>query len=556
MLALLGIGLSCSPASDPSGEGASGGSVGAVGGAPGPQSGGALASGGSGTGAGPAATGASGGALTGGAGPGGNSSGGVQTGAGGAPAPRDCENDSPALSVRLLETKRVSELGSLFSNQEDSVGPRTWQARYGKAPEIVPVADGDGLAVLLQDQSSGAAAHVVHLAPSEVGYAVDAVYEVESLGRIMGLALDEDGNYFVATGVDEDDDVDATYPPNDIPRPDIVRLVKFDRSGCVLRETDVDMARREADPEAEIIVNPMVAGSSRLAYGAGHLLLVHSHNTEPDENIGGTRHQKAIATHFDAETGAVTRASTMWVSHSFDQRALFDGTGFVELHLGDAYPRTLTVGRYPASGRGVTRDLFHIKGPEGDNNTFTRLGGIAQVDDPEFGYLVLFSTERSAGFEGDEEIRGTRDLALVRVRSDLEEVEGSVIDRGPQTTEFAVVSSAKEQTNHVRWLTDLGENRHVERPRIVAAGGGAIALWEEWSMSGMMSRFEGVYALSLGADGEVADGPEQLPGAQHISRGDDAISVGGRALYVSGSAEGLVLHFVASDLSLEQLTIP
>ncbi|OQX68099.1 MAG: hypothetical protein B6A08_11870 [Sorangiineae bacterium NIC37A_2] len=75
-------------------------------------------------------------------------------------------------------------------------------------------------------------------------------------------------------------------------------------------------------------------------------------------------------------------------------------------------------------------------------------------------------------------------------------------------------------------------------------------------MSGMMSRFEGVYALSLGADGEVIEGPEALPGAKHISRGDDAISVGGRALYVSGSAEGLVLNFVAPDLSFEQLTIP
>lgn len=553
-IALLGMGFSCSPAADPSGEGGAGGGLETGGAAPGPGGGGASTSGGSGAGAEPA-TGATGGTLTGGADPG-ESSGGAQSGAGGAPSPRDCENDSPALAVKLLETKRVSELGTLFSNQEDSVGPRSWQARYGKAPEIVPVADGDGFAVLLQDQSSGAAAHVVHLAPSDGEYAVDAVYEVESLGRIMGLALDEKGNDFVATGVDEDDEVDATYPPNDIPRPDVVRLVKFDRSGCVLGETDVDMARREADPEAEIIVNPMVAGSSRLAYGAGHLLLVHSHNTEPDENIGGTRHQKAIATHINAETGAVTRASTMWVSHSFDQRALFDGTGFVELHLGDAYPRTITVGRYPATGRGVTRDLFHIKGPEGDNNTFMRLGGIAQVGHPEFDYLVLFATERSRGFEGDGEIRGTRDLALVRVRSDFEEVEGSVIERSPQTAEFTVVSSSKEQTNHVRWLTDLGENRHVERPRIVAAGGGAIALWEEWTMSGMMSRFEGVYALSLGADGEVIEGPEALPGAKHISRGDDAISVGGRALYVSGSAEGLVLNFVAPDLSFEQLTIP
>lgn len=194
------MGFSCSPAADPSGEGGAGGGLETGGAAPGPGGGGASTSGGSGAGAEPA-TGATGGTLTGGADPG-ESSGGAQSGAGGAPSPRDCENDSPALAVKLLETKRVSELGMLFSNQEDSVGPRSWQARYGKAPEIVPVADGDGFAVLLQDQSSGAAAHVVHLAPSDGEYAVDAVYEVESLGRIMGLALDEKGNYFVATGVD------------------------------------------------------------------------------------------------------------------------------------------------------------------------------------------------------------------------------------------------------------------------------------------------------------------------------------------------------------------
>src|SRR5690606_25934436 len=78
-IALLGMGFSCSPAADPSGEGGAGGGLETGGAAPGPGGGGASTSGGSGAGAEPA-TGATGGTLTGGADPG-ESSGGAQSGA-------------------------------------------------------------------------------------------------------------------------------------------------------------------------------------------------------------------------------------------------------------------------------------------------------------------------------------------------------------------------------------------------------------------------------------------------------------------------------------------
>lgn len=460
--------------------------------------------------------------------------------------------------MTLVEAATVSELGSLFATDtQDNSGPTDWAAQYGKAPEIVPIPDGTAFAVLLQDQASSDAAYVVHMAPSGEGYALDAAYEVESLGRIMGLALDEDGNYFVATGVNEDEAVNETYPPNKIHRPDIVRVVKFDRAGCVLMESDVDMARGAADDEAEILVNPMVAGSARLAYGAGQLALVHSHNTEPDAALDGARHQKAITTHIDAVTGEVTRASTSWVSHSFDQRAFYDGEGFVELHLGDAYPRSISLGRYFGDERGTSHDIFRIKGALGDNNTFTRLGGIVQVADPEFGYLVLFSTERAATFDGDSLIRGTRDLALVRVRANLVAVDGSIVDQGEGMSEFSVSSADEDVVNHLRWLTDLGEDRHVERPRLVAVEDGTvIALWEEWSVSGNRSEFEGTFALRLDDAGEILQGPALLSEIHHIARGDDAVPLDGRALFVGGSSAGLELHFVAPDLTYSRLVVP
>lgn len=500
--------------------------------------------GGSGTPAGGASTAGAGGAPT--------------IGSGGAPSPRECENQTPSLGVELLGAVHVSELGTLFASEStDLLGPNSWNARYGKSPEIVPVAHGEALSVLLQDQASAEAAHVVHIVPHEGGYKVDAAYRVESLGRVLGLALDEAGNYYVATGVDEDAQVNATYPPNEIHRTNIVRVVKFDRSGCVLMESDVDMERGRADAASEILVNPMVAGSARLAYGAGRLALVHSHNTEPDAALDGTRHQKAIATHIDAMTGEVVRTSTMWVSHSFDQRVFFDGGEFVELHLGDAYPRTITAGRYFDAARGVIRDLFHIKGPIGENKTFSRLGGIIPSLDETYGYLVLFSTERTPAISGSAEINGTRDLALVRVRGALAEVSGSSIDEGEGTEVFEVTSGEGSVVNHLRWLTDLGAGRHVERPRIVALpGGDALAFWEEWSVDGGRQTFEGVSALRLSSRGEVLEGPVLLPGARHISRGDDAVAWGGRAVYLGGSTAGLELNFIAADLSSERVVLP
>ena len=99
--------------------------------------------------------------------------------------------------------------------------------------------------------------------------------------------------------------------------------------------------RPRADRTApELLINPMTAATSRLSGATDVFALVHGINTDPDGQ--GVRHQKALTTHLDASTGEVTRTASIWVSYPFDQRMIFDGQGFVELHLGDAYPRDLS----------------------------------------------------------------------------------------------------------------------------------------------------------------------------------------------------------------------
>jgi hypothetical protein len=518
-----------------------------------PGAGGMLSGSGGNTGSGGVVNGAGGNGTTGGSSDTGGSPG--SGGASGSGGVSQC-GGNPTLSVMALTTTAIANMAPPFdSDQEDDVGPYNWQTNYGKPPEIIALASGNELDILWQD-ANGGRGFVVHVAQSGASFAVTQAYEVSLIDRIMGFARDEAGNYYVATGIDEDGDLTDTNPPPDVHRSGIVQIVKFDVNGCVLLEVDVGAARGQAGADEDII-NPMVAASSRLAYAGGRLALVHGINTDPD--MQGTRHQKALTTHIDAATGVAVRTESMWVSHSFDQRLFWDGQGFVELHLGDAFPRAIALGRFVEDDGTDTYELFDPKGPEGGNPTYTRLGGIAPAAAGDFGYLVAFVTDRSATVPADATIEGTRDLALIRVRRDFASMDpdnGGFIDESTSTQD--VMSSGEAATNHLAWLTDYAGAANADRPRLVAIGGDQfVVLWERWTGTDNDEAFEGTYAMVIDAAGTTV-APAMRVSDHHISRGDDAVVLGNRALFVtgSGSPASLALNFVAADLTTEVVTLP
>lgn len=490
-------------------------------------------------------------------------------GTGGAGGAASC-GGVDGLKVTRLATTAIAMMGTPFDSDADDTSPWSWDTNYGKPPEIIALPDGENLDVLWQDHSGDPArnqadpnknakkAFVVRIEKGAAGYAVTRAYQVDQLAHIMGLAKDETGNYYVASGVDEDDDLTPTAPADGMHRPGIVKLIKFDEAGCKLLEIDSDAAREKADAESEPVINPMVAATSRLAYHAGRLALVHGINTGYDAGVDA-RHQKALTTHFDAMTGAVTRDSSMWVSHSFDQRLFWDGTGFTELHLGDAFPRAIALGRFGDAKTGTdTYELFKPKGDTGDNNTFTRLGGIAPIAAGDLGYVVVFTTDR--GSETTEILNGTRDVAFLRVSRGFADMdaEGSSFVDGASTQD--VTSSAKAVSNKLTWLTDYATDAaQADRARIAAVSGDQfVVLWERWTgTEDRESEYGGTHALVLGADGAVKVTPKQLS-MRHLPRGDDMVSLGARALFVSGSAstKKLTLNLIGADLSLEAVEIP
>jgi hypothetical protein len=518
------------------------------------------ASGGS---AGATNTGGSGTSVAGQAGGGSSAAG---SGAGGTPTCAATEG----LKVTRLDTTAVAMMGKPFDSNSDKTSPWGFQTNYGMPPEIVALPDGENLDILWQDHSADPGrnqmdpnknakkAFVVRVEKGAAGYAVTRAYQIDQLAHIMGLAKDENGNYYVATGVDEDADLTPDMPGPGMHRPGIVKLVKFDANGCKSLEIDADNERAKADPKSQPIINPMVAATSRLAYHAGRLALLHGINVDYDPQVMA-RHQKALTTHFDAMTGAATLTDSMWVSHSFDQRLFWDGTGFIEVHLGDAYPRSIALGRFnDGKDKSKPYELFKPKGDLGDNNTFTRLGGIAPIAAGDLGYLVVFTTDRS--LETTAILNGTRDLAFLRVSRAFTTMseKGTTFVDGATTQD--VMSAGQAATNKLNWLTDYtAEAAQADRPKVAGIGGDQfVVLWERWTgTADRQSTFGGTQGLLLGGDGVVKVMPKPVT-MLHLSRGDDLVTLGAQALFVSGdgTAKKLTLNLVAADLTATAVDLP
>ncbi len=246
---------------------------------------------------------------------------------------------------------------------------------YGKSPELIARPHGDGVVVLAQDYDAGlnGGATLLKLRPLADDYVVTAFTHPPILDRVMGMDHDRsDGGdqIFVATAV-HDAWVTDTEPPAGVYRPGIVRVVSTDLEGDVAFDVDLDIARGDADPDAEQLIRPMRASTARLTYGGGVVALVHGGHTDPD--FAGVRHQKSFGTHLDATTGSIIAVRTAFASHSFDQRMTWDGEHFVEMHLGDGNPRAVAMARLDDDG--YTLPLFHIKGEHGNNITRTKKPG-------------------------------------------------------------------------------------------------------------------------------------------------------------------------------------
>jgi len=115
----------------------------------------------------------------------------------------DSSGDPPPVPVGLVRDVLVP----FDPNAQDLDGPGGWSTQYGKSPEIVAVAHGRTIDVLVQNYETGptGSAFVLRLEPFALEYVVTSIIEAPVLDRIMGFARDPNDNLYVASGAQEAD---------------------------------------------------------------------------------------------------------------------------------------------------------------------------------------------------------------------------------------------------------------------------------------------------------------------------------------------------------------
>jgi hypothetical protein len=421
----------------------------------------------------------------------------------------------------------------------------------GKQPQIVPVAQGDSL--VLAWQSWGARAptgriSVVRVPTQDLASGkLLSVREVASLGALVGFTINQSGTDYVLSARAEDFPIQA---PGDFAerihkqwQPDALRLYRDGQAKDLNSSTYAEWP----------FYGVTNAGTGRLAAGGGKLAAVFARR----QLGGGLIHQLASDLLMNDDLGSVTLRAGIGVSHSFDQRVIFDGGDFVSLHQGDTYPCAgLIIEKLRSTGGRRSAGYAAYSCPTFQNDVYFELGGLAAEAD---GYPVLFTSTRNTQAvtpaNRDALARQAWDVGLVYVRRDFDkqppptnryDIVGSGIlasgfapDEEIKVANFAWNPESgrfdKPEPRVIRrrvfWLTkNPGDVKATRAKFVTLREGHYVAVWEEHRLEGEFWNYQTARAqllMSSNKDGTLSFQPGrrvELPGLR-LPEGDDAVSV-------------------------------
>ncbi|MBK8397738.1 MAG: hypothetical protein IPL26_21195 [Leptospiraceae bacterium] len=438
-----------------------------------------------------------------------------------------------------LDIKFISTNDSPYdATIEDQFGPSSHSSMYGTKPAIVSVKNSDGtLCIGWNDKEKG----ILHLTELNNDLTTKKDISIKMKFSLFGgFIKDDSGNYYV---VFAKQNTDGDFSSN-------VYLVKYNSSGIESGKFQLAIDRNNYDT-----MSPISAATSRVAYGNGKVA-VHMGKTQHKNKGDGLNHQSGILFVVDTNNMQIVKdLSATWVaSHSFDQRTIFDGTDFVDMDLGDNFPRGFNLHKPSGSKVIFTYKTAHYKGENrsNDNNTYSELGGLAVSD---VGYVVLGSSEKS--FDNNKTgtyLNESRNLFMLLVDKNFPSKKNITVE-GKQSSAMVspeVVISDGDTSNQifyydygggknfqkrtgVVWLTNYSDlkKENVARPKLVKINDDKfVAIWEKWTDK----TYVNTCYLVFNKKGKILVSPKDL-GNFRLNRGDDAIEWDGKAVWVTGQKE-------------------
>jgi hypothetical protein len=455
----------------------------------------------------------------------------------------DTEVATGVTAARIAETAlgRITTLKIDVSaagtpENSDAVGRRPGDP-YGAKPGMTCFPDEDGGISIVWQSPAGGGLFLTRVR-GDLSHSTAPL--PRSLGRSSNAARDGEGNFHY-----------VTYTAGSNPR---VILVKTSADGSELASSE----QNTTPAGLNIAAMSDYWDSVRLTCTGGRLCVIYGRGMD-------NGHQGSIVVTYATSNLALVRNHGQNSSHSFDSRVVPDGTDFINLSLGDNYPRGLVLHKVrPTSMPGkviYTYKTAHY--PDGlasnDNKTYTELGDL--VASPE-GYGAIFSSE--AGTDNAQatgamnEARNVGYLLVSRSFETIAQTEyivppSMILSPGADSPLFGFHDFGgryvRQQYRGVRWLTTYTDKNteNASRPKMIVLANGRLILWEKWTPSSYVST-QGTLIDALG--NPLVDTTE-LAGLR-LSDGDSAVRSDDRVHGITSNGRELEWSILETDKPLHR----
>ncbi|MDD4688369.1 MAG: PLAT/LH2 domain-containing protein [Eubacteriales bacterium] len=264
-----------------------------------------------------------------------------------------------------------------------------------------------------------------------------------------GTILGEDNYYYTMVGYDN-----QVEDPNKT----VIKIYKIKTDGEVIGTAEIKGRPANIGADQNMyasIRTPFTSSTGAMKYINGKLYL---HISKQGFASAGVVHQANISYTVDTSTMSASfgiDGQTSYVSHSFNQKLIYDNKKVVTIDHGDAYPRALRLSVFNGSNV-ITKDIFNFTGDLGVNQTYHRVTGLEQSSSKYFVVGKSFPHNDNVPVPGYTNFNGDQKKLSY-----------------PQTVNIYLITVDKETLEYThRWITTSNPSLpgYWSEPRLVPVG--------------------------------------------------------------------------------------
>lgn len=343
-----------------------------------------------------------------------------------------------------------------------------------------------------------------------------------------GVACDSSGNYYLVGG--------KANKSSDHTKSTIF-ISKYDSKGTHIKTIGDNGSSSLGDWYSQDFYTqtPFDAGNCDIAVNGDYLAVHYARHMY-------SGHQSNSAFVINMKTMKKVKLNDIYSSHSFAQRTLPYGNGFIFASEGDCYSRAFTVSVVadPVSGENTNSDIFHFWVKKNAlnnwdmqalNNNFAHMGGLVKAEENTAALVGTSAKSLSSKAASEKE---QLFIQIFDPSKDLSQPSAYVTSE--KRSGYSGANGDEKVTDYgVKWLTGYSGKYTITHPQAAADENGNIAILYELEKS---EKYQGVYYMVLDSEGKIIKKKTRYSATARLNPCEMPVCSGGTVYWTGNKTKG------------------